>query len=309
MRIAVTGHRGYLGQILTSRLLGRGHRVLGYDTALFELDKPIRKVQDIRKAQISSEADLVVHLAAIVGEPACKAYYELAKSVNLMGTQCVIEQCKKLDVPLIFASTCSVYGAKDQVLFEDSETRPLGPYARYRLAAENDVIKANGAVLRFGTLFGWSPRMRFDLVVNGWSRDVHLGKAITVEGGKQWRPFTHVQDAAGAVLSVMDAIIDGHEIGGEIFNVAGVNSAIIELANTFRNLTGCKVEVNSGVSDMRNYRVNSEKLEGIGWEAKFDLEHGITEIMAMLKVLRGDLFDPKFSNIEALKQRFPGKSC
>lgn len=309
MQIVVTGHRGYLGQVLTKLLIMQGHRVLGLDNNIYELDKAVNRRQDIRTARISEEADMVIHLAAVVGEPACEAFYQIAKSTNLTGTQMVIEECQKRSVPLIFASTCSVYGAQDAVLFEDSETKPIGPYARYRLAAERDVVKAGGTVLRFGTLFGWSPRMRFDLVINHWAREVHQGKPIRVDGGKQWRPFTHVSDAAGAILCVLDAVCatvgcSETSMQGEIFNVAGINSTIIELANTFRKVTGCDVRINDQVADVRDYRVNSEKLEQLGWHAETDIEGGIIEMLDKLKGTKQDLYAAKFSNFEALKERF-----
>lgn len=325
----VTGHLGYLGQVLLPMLKEAGYRVIGADVGFYN-HGPMQHGQDIRQLLLSHDLDAVIHLAAIVGEPACSAHRLLAKSVNYHGTKHLIEQCEKKKIPMVFASTCSVYGSKDAILFETSETRPMGEYAKFRLLSESQVVKAGGTALRFGTLFGWSERMRFDLVINGWARDIFLGKPIVVRGGRQWRPFTHVSDAARAIMLMVEYLrADNHGgvrkeqgtelitsdqfVKSQVFNVCGVNSTIGELANTFRKVTGCKVNIDENVRDLRNYRVSSDKIKELGWVAEMSIEDGIKEILAKLKILHNgtsddeiDLFELRFSNLDSLQNRFSG---
>ena len=304
-KILVTGHKGYLGRVLTRRLEDLGYLVQGLDVELYELGE-YNGHDDIRKARLTRDVDCLVHLAAIVGEPACTAFKTFTKSVNYDGTLHLMKQAAKLDIPMIFASTCSVYGAANNVLFEDSKTKPLGSYAMYRLEAERKVLKQGAIALRFGTLFGWSERMRFDLVINKWAKEVHENKPIMVDGGDQWRPFCHVQDAARAIVHAMESLrYNESKVVGEVFNVASVNTTILELANAFRKITDCDVEINDKVSDIRNYLVNSDKIKVIGWEPEMSIGDGIIEITGELKTFKRDLSDPRFSNLEALKKRFP----
>ena len=306
MKILVTGGLGYLGRVLMPLAAEAGHSVAVADMGLYEGCRNAEAV-DIRGIEsLPDDAELVVHLAAIVGEPACKAFPRLARSVNFDATINMLKLCERMKIPMIFASTCSVYGACDQVIFENHRKNPLGIYARDRLEAERHVVQTVGVALRFGTLFGWSPRMRFDLVINKWAAEAHRGMPICVDGGQQWRPFCHVRDAARSILTMIEAVNDGNLslIQGEAFNVSTQNVTIVELANVMRQETGCEVEIAHNVSDMRDYRVSTNKIELAGWEPKMTVRDGIREILAELKNQpQIDPADPIYSNLEYLKAR------
>jgi len=308
MRVLITGSDGYLGKVLLKELeADKSMEAVGVDWGLYEIGKPLKNRGDFRKLNQVDDYDAVVHLAAIVGEPACSNYRELARDINYHGALHMIELADEAGIPLVFASTCSVYGAADEVLFEGSKTAPQGPYARDRLIAERAVRDKDGVSLRFGTLFGWSERMRFDLVVNQWAWEAYIKKPIEVHGGNQWRPFAHVRDAAGAVIHMLRLIQSGQrkKIKGKAFNVASVNTTILELANTFRKATGCEVEIAEKLVDMRNYKVSCDRLQGLGWRPKMTLNDGIKEI---LKELSNNKICPegaKYSNLKSLEHRFP----
>jgi len=300
MKVLVTGHLGYLGKVLTKRLEEKGYEWVGLDIGLNrpgELDK----FQDVRRAKIR-DVDAIIHLAAIVGEPACMLAPELARSINLDGSVRVIDQAVKLGVPLIFASTCSVYGAADDLLFEHSKTNPLGPYARDRLEAEQYAIENEAISLRFGTLFGWSSRWRTDLVINKWAQETALKEKIQVTGGRQWRPFCHVEDAAEAICVLLEKQGDGG-LFGKVFNCASFNSTIMELANQFKISLGANVEIQDKVEDIRNYKVSSDRLTGLGWNPDRSIRETLQRLL--VQILASD-HDPKsfwWSNLEVMKRR------
>lgn len=306
MKVLVTGHLGYLGKVLTRKLDEQGIEWAGLDIGLFE-SGPLDLRQDVRRASFQG-FDAVVHLAAIVGEPACMYKTEMAKKINIEGTVNLVDQAAQQRTPLIFASTCSVYGAADYVLFEDSALNPLGPYARTRLEAEEYATGNDAIALRFGTLFGWSPRMRFDLVINAWAAKAARLEAITVEGGKQWRPFCQVENAAEAIVCLLRESKRDAGVYGKVYNCAAVNVQIGELANQFRIQSGCKVDVNGKIQDMRNYRVNNERLIALGWEPRTDLQAMIGELICQIKEAELDPNEAKYSDLETLKKRFPVRS-
>lgn len=301
MKILVTGNLGYLGKMLTPMLFADGHQIEGCDLGLYE--RPGQGVtgpyQDVRSHWINDDIEAVIHLAAIVGEPACNDHRELAFDVNINGTRNLLSQARGRGLPFIFASTCSVYGAGDYVLFEGSRVKPQGPYAHDRLLAESEVIEQGGVALRFGTLFGWSTRMRFDLVINRWAGLAAQSKPLIVHGGKQWRPFCHVLDAARAVIRALER---GEP--GCIYNVAAFNFTLLEAANSIRKATNCAVEVQTGVEDQRNYRVNSDRARiGLGWEHQFGLVDGICKTISLSEKL--DLEAPYYSNQASLQDPKP----
>jgi len=306
MKILLTGSRGYLGCVLLPLLKASGHEVVEADLGIYDLDQPLSTDpdQDVRRIAVAPNIEAVIHLAAIVGEPACMAFTSLANLVNRYGTHHLLDEIDGRQTPFIHASTCSVYGASNHVLFEDSLTKPLGPYAQTRLDAEQAALAAGATALRFGTLFGWSPKPRFDLVLNQWARDLHEGRKIEVFGGKQWRPFLHVTDAAKALLFVLEESLR-RDLRGEVYNAASFCCTLLEGGNSFRKITDCDVEVLGNNDDPRNYRVSTQRLSDLGFNADHDLETGITEMLDALAHHPGlDLHSPRYSALEALKKRF-----
>lgn len=289
MKVLITGGKGYLGSVLTRMLNSEGIEHLIIDPNLFGAEGPNLGHQNwFQTALIDLHGlDAVVHLAANVGEPACQAFPRFTEWTNGAPARRFLRHISQ-EVPVILASTCSVYGAADHVLFEDSATNPLGPYAETRLRSEVAVLGSvmdgrtisdpipptPGTVLRFGTLFGPSPRQRFDLVINHWAREIMAGREVVVNGGNQWRPFTHVNDAARAILICLKRLREEQRelIAGQVFNVAGMNSTLLEVANGLRNVgeqagVQVKIRVDEAQTDPRNYRVNSQKIDVLGWKA------------------------------------------
>jgi nucleoside-diphosphate-sugar epimerase len=302
----VTGGAGYVGSIVVDELLARGHRVRAVDSLLhgsvpslmlawghegFEFHRG--DVRDRSFVQSALEdVDRVVHLAAIVGDPACAREPDEAREVNRGATVALLEDARSAGVDrFVFASTCSNYGklAGDDFATEESELAPVSLYAETKVAAELEVLAAaNGAIaptcLRFATVFGTSPRMRFDLTVNEFTRDVALDQDLVVYGEQFWRPYVHVRDAAAAVASVLDA--PGEQVSGEVFNVGDTDENyrkldIVELLK--QRFPQARVEFVHKDEDPRDYRVSFEKLNSkLGFEVERRVANGIDEVISLL---------------------------
>ena len=205
MKVCITGGLGYLGSVLTQKLIENGYNVSIIDSKIYGNFLPVEvqeKInicyEDIRRLdkgiKIIKNSDVLIHLAAIVGDPACDLIKEAAVDINLNGTKNIIKLAEKYDKKLIYSSTCSVYGAQEKLITEKSKVLPLSIYALSKYASENLLIesKLDFLIFRMGTLFGYSPRMRLDLVVNTFVVKALTEREITVFGGEQWRPFLHI---------------------------------------------------------------------------------------------------------------------
>jgi nucleoside-diphosphate-sugar epimerase len=312
--VLVTGAAGYVGSIVVTELLDRGWSVRAFD-ALIHGGTPsllpawgrerFRFIYgDVRREELRRRAlrgaDCVVHLAAIVGDPACARQQDRAREVNLDATRALLAEAEAEGVRrFLFASTCSNYGRMSNGSFatEDLELRPISLYAETKVAAEHEVL-ANGSgsmqrcCLRFATVFGVSPRMRFDLTVNEFTRDVSLRRHLVVYGEQFWRPYVHVRDAARAAALALEA--PDEAVSGEVFNVGATRenyrkSDIVDLLRErFPDATFESVHRDE---DPRDYRVSFEKLgERLGFEARRSVVDGIEEIAALLQA--GVIADP-----------------
>ena len=315
-KVLVIGGGGYLGSVLTRQLLDKG-----YEVGLFqrfvglipEVESLVKHPSltlyagDVREYGTllgpMKKYDSVIHLTGLVGASACEADKEETISVNCTATRNVIRACQESGVKqLIFASSCSVYGANDNIVSETSSLNPVDYYAKTKLASEADVLVANSrnlstTVLRMGTIFGLSPRMRFDLVVNLLTAKACTEGRITVRGGGQWRPFVHVRDAGLAYLKVIEASIP--ETSGQIFNVGSnaLNITIGEVGRKIARLVLDAVLVMEPSDDLRNYRVDFSKIEGaLGFKAEVGLEEGVSEIISEFRRGRfSDWKDPQYT--------------
>jgi nucleoside-diphosphate-sugar epimerase len=303
----VTGGAGYVGSLVVDELLARGAPVRVLDTLLhgsvpsllgawgrpgFEFVRGDVRDPQIRRAALAG-VDSVVHLAAIVGDPACARRPELAQEVNLDATRALLADCERLGVRrMVFASTCSNYGKMPGGVLatEEFELRPVSLYARTKVAAELDVLARgrNGletCCLRFATVYGSSPRMRFDLTVNEFTRDLVLGEELVVFGEQFWRPYVHVRDAARAVGAVLEAPRDA--VDGEVFNVGSTEENyrkldIVELLQ--RRLPDARVRYVHKDEDPRDYRVAFEKIDvALGYRPRYTVGDGIDEVMALVR--------------------------
>ena len=256
----------------------------------------------------------VLALAAIVGDPACNLDPEETINLNYTATKVLAEACNFYRVRrLVFASSCSVYGASSHgVLTEQSSLKPVSLYARTRVLSENILFDRAGevqpVVLRLATVFGLSPRMRFDLVVNTLTVRAVVDRKIAIFGGNQWRPNVHCRDAARAFIAALEA--PAERVAGEIFNVGGdaLNHRIAALGDMVADIVrGAEVVHQKDAPDPRDYRVSFEKIRRVlGFEPEFTVAAGIREVAAAVRsqpALR-DYQNPVYHNVEALKQTF-----
>ncbi|ELZ47190.1 NAD-dependent epimerase/dehydratase [Halorubrum coriense DSM 10284] len=305
MKVLLTGGAGYIGNYVVEEVLDNGHEVrvldsmLWGDNALESLRKNERlevRKGDIRHIEDLSYAvegcDAVIHLAGIVGDPACGVNEQATQAVNVEATKSLVEVCKLHDIQrLVFASTCSVYGASQLMeLNEGSYLNPLSLYAESKIDSEEIILhethdmfsdnEITPTILRLGTIFGWSRRMRFDLVVNILTAKAVLEGDIPVFGGEQYRPLVHVHDAARAFAAVLEA--DTEKVAHQTFNVGDndLNYQIKKVGQIVEdNVDGAEVRFVEHKEDERTYRVSFDKINHIlGWEAKHDIADGVQEI-------------------------------
>ncbi|WP_435194274.1 NAD-dependent epimerase/dehydratase family protein [Natronomonas sp. EA1] len=311
MRVLVTGGAGYVGSYVVEELLANDHEVRVLDSFLFGdaaldplRDDPNLDVQDgdIRHIEDLSYAlegmDAVIHLAGIVGDPACSVNEQATQSVNIEATKALVEVCKLHDIErLVFASTCSVYGASTlPELNEGSKLNPLSLYAESKIDSEDIILhethdrftepnEVTPTILRLGTLFGYSRRMRFDLVVNILTAKALLEGEIPIYGGDQYRPLLHVHDAARAFVEVVEAPLA--DVGREVFNV-GSNERNHRIEDVGRIVQDCipdaELRFEPHDEENRDYSVDFSKIEHVvGWEAKKDIADAVEEIREWMR--------------------------
>jgi nucleoside-diphosphate-sugar epimerase len=305
-RILVTGGAGYVGSIVVGELLGRGYHVVVLDSLLhgsvpslllawghpeFEFVHGDVRDSEARRAALE-QVDGVVHLAAIVGDPACARDPESAREVNLEASKHLLGDAESAGVArFVFASTCSNYGrlGGDEVATEEFPLAPISLYAETKVAAEEAVFSRAGpdfasCCLRLATVYGSSPRMRFDLTVNEFTREVALDRDLLVYGEQFWRPYVHVRDAAQAIVLALEA--PAEDVSGEVFNVGETNENyrkldLVELLK--KRFPDARVEFVHRDEDPRDYRVGFEKVkERLGFEARWSVPKGIDEVVALL---------------------------
>jgi nucleoside-diphosphate-sugar epimerase len=301
--ILVLGGAGYLGSIVVAQLLERGFHVRVLDSFLFG-EEPLAEARkhpncelergDVRDigavVQAMRGVDAVVHLAAIVGDQACDENKQLATEVNRAATRMLVDVARGCGVRrFIFASSCSVYGASNFMLDECSPVSPLSVYAQTKVDSESILLASKTAefaptVLRLGTLFGLSARMRFDLVVNLFVARAASAGRITILNGEQWRPFLHVQDAARAMLACLEAAPT--VVSGEVFNV-GSSSSNFQIRDLGRSIArlipSTQIDALEN-EDRRSYRVSFAKIEqAFGFHCEKTLESGMQEMLDAIR--------------------------
>lgn len=323
MKVLVTGGAGYVGSVVTRLLLAGGQEVRVLDSLLYggrsllglyheERFQFVRG--DIRTASVVNQSldgvEAVVHLAAIVGDTACVRQSELAGEVNRDASLQLFELSGRQGVKrFIYASTCSNYGKMADAtdyLTEESELRPVSHYAETKVAVEKALLKASGfrspvvSVLRFATMFGISPRMRFDLTVNEFTMELMTKRRVAIYGEQFWRPYVHVLDAARAITLVLNSPTG--KIDGQAFNVGDTtqNYQKAQLVDRIRAHIGNRnqVEYVQKAEDPRDYRVSFEKIKReLGFAITRTVDAGIRELAdAISQGLITDLDNPSYRN-------------
>jgi nucleoside-diphosphate-sugar epimerase len=317
----ITGGSGYIGSLLAQELgeAGRGVRVLDsllhgqqdiaseQERAGVEVVRGDIRDPDARRRALDG-ADAVVHLAAIVGDPACALDPALSDEVNVQATEALVADAAAAGVErLVFASTCSNYGrmADPAVpITEDGELRPVSLYAEQKVGMEKLILGGNGAVkptcLRFATVYGVGRRMRFDLTVNEFTRELWADRELEVFGEQFWRPYIHVRDAARAVRTVLEA--PAEKVSGHVFNAgrSGENYRKLDIVEEIgRQTDRGTVSYVRRDEDPRDYKVSFDKIRAeLGFETLMTVPDGIAEILAKLDAEAfGDPFDPRYKNV------------
>jgi nucleoside-diphosphate-sugar epimerase len=314
VRVAVTGGAGYIGSGLVQELRAAGHEVVVLDSLLHggrgpaeALEGATLLVGDVRdaaaRARLLNGADALVHLAAIVGDPACARAPELSEDTNVNASRALIADARDSGVGrVVFASTCSNYGRMSDPTVALDETAPLQPlslYARQKVQIESE-LPANATCLRFATVYGASPRMRFDLTVNEFTRDLWARRPLEVFGEQFWRPYVHVRDAARAIVLVLGAPQDA--VAGRVFNTghSDENYTKRQLVEHIVGRLGYgDVRYVHREEDPRDYRVSFERIAAeLGFVGQMRVPDGIAEVIEGLEAQRfGDPFSPSHSNL------------
>ena len=302
--ILVVGGAGYLGSILVRDLLDKGYFVRILDNFIYG-KKSIKDIENNKSLEIKEgdlrnietivsslhDIDAVILLAAIVGDPASKARPSQTIETNLLAAQALASACKIQHINrFIYASTCSVYGQGDGMLDENSPLNPVSLYARTKITSEKIIMDMadksfSPTILRMGTLYGYSPRMRFDLVVNTMTLKAFLENEVQVFGGEQWRPLLNVNDAADAYIKCLESLIDLS--GNQIFNVGSEsqNYKIIEIGKLVKDsLKDIKIHIEKANIDVRDYRVSFRNIsEKLNFIPKFNIKDAVKEIYENLQ--------------------------
>jgi nucleoside-diphosphate-sugar epimerase len=310
--ILIVGGAGYIGGFLTDLLKNKAdlYDITVYDSLLYEnrflkdvnfINGDIRDIEKLNT--VIHKFDVVVWLAALVGDGACSVDVELTKEINFTTVKWLVDNYKG---KIVFPSTCSVYGVNNDLIDETAEPNPLSAYALTKLEAERYILANcnNYLIFRLGTLYGVgdsNSRLRLDLVLNILTMKASLGQDLTVFGGEQWRPLLHVRDVGYAIEHGIFNDIKG------LYNLSQGNYKISDLANEvkkyFSSINVNKVDMK--FEDLRNYRVKDHKYKETGWTPKYSLRDGIEQIKKVITEKRlKNHNDSVYSNAVYIKENY-----
>ena len=307
-KIILVGGAGYIGTVLAKHLLNDNYKVKCIDNLIYSQDECINKFLenenfefiniDIRNKYLLDEhfndVYSVILLAGLVGDPISKKYPKMNDEININGILNVIKTCEEKKIErLIFTSTCSNYGITDSKVKakEDHELNPLSLYASAKVQIEKYLInlKSNSGlkptILRFATAFGLSPRMRFDLTVNEFTKEIILGNELVVYDPHTWRPYCHTEDFAYLIKDIISA--DINKVGFEIFNVGDNENNFTKqmiVNEILKYYPEGKVKYLEKGVDKRNYIVDFSKVNSVlGFKPKYTIKKGIVELISEIK--------------------------
>ena len=307
-KILVTGGAGYIGSVLLPELLKEGHQVCVYDSLLFGgngllphfrnpnfsfIKGDIRDTKNLEKAM--NGQDIIIHLAAIVGYPACSRNPELTLEVNLDATKRMVDLVKENQY-VLFGSTGSNYGAVKDICTEQTPLNPLSLYGETKTEAEQYIMNnCNATAYRFATAFGSSPRLRLDLLVNDFACKAIRDKYIVVYESHFMRTFIHVYDIA---RSFIHAINNESIMKGEVYNVGSdkMNCSKKQICNLIKDKVDYYLHLADfgEDADKRNYIVSYEKIKKTNFDTTISLEEGIDELTKSIDCIK---FDNPYSNV------------
>jgi len=322
-KVLVTGGAGYIGSVLVRLLIDKGYTVRVFDNLSFggesivdllnddrfEFQKgDMRNQEDLKKAV--EGVDYVAHLASIVGDPACRKFPEEAEEINLHGSKNLYDIANAAGVKrFVFASTCSNYGKMDDpeaYVTETSTLAPISLYAETKVEVEKYILNqpedniCKPTSLRFSTVYGLSPRPRFDLTVNEFTRELALGRELVIFGEQFWRPYCHVVDLSRAVIEVIEA--PEENVAFDVFNVGNTDENYQKemiVNEILKVIPDGKIKYVEKDEDPRDYRVSFEKInKQLGFKITKRVPDGIEQIRKT--IVDGFFKDPddeKYSNI------------
>ena len=323
-KILIVGGAGYVGSVVAQELLTRGYAVRVLDRLYYGADG-LRDIKDrvelvhgdMRRppAGVFDRVAAVINLGGISNDPTAEYNPEANYEMNTTAAVALAEACVARGIErYLFASSCSIYDRgvideeHDVLLDEESKVDPKATYSTSKRAAELRLLEMASAtfcpvILRKGTIYGFSPRMRFDLVVNTFVKDALSKGRLTLHyGGEMWRPLVDVNDVARAYVTVLEA--DASKVRGQMFNVAFKNFRISELALQVREAlkrvgVTCDIQPDYGYKGVRNYRVSSRKIDRVlGFRPKVDVEESVVRMVEELRARQIVDFDnPRYYNI------------
>tara|TARA_Y100000591_G_C21807991_1_gene686095 strand:+ start:143 stop:1531 length:1389 start_codon:yes stop_codon:yes gene_type:complete len=321
--VLIIGGGGYIGSVLTSKLLQLNYRVKVLDQFFYDRNslEKLKKNKNLKiikddvsnisvQVEVIKDVDCVIFLAELVGDPLCKERPEDALKTNYLSLSSMANLCSYMKIKrFVYTSSCSVYGSTSgsTLLDEKSTLNPVSHYARMKVLSEQSLLSSssenfNPTILRLATVFGHSPRQRFDLVVNTFVKNAFFKNKLSVDGnGSQLRPNIHVKDVADAIIKIINSPIN--LVKGQIFNISNSkeNLSIANLAKKVqKNFKNCIIDFNNKKTDHRNYKVSSKKIEQkLNYKAKISVNEGIKEIKKFLQQNSKKNFNlKKYSNIE-----------
>ena len=328
-KILIIGGAGYIGSVITDKLLSSGYKVRNLDNLLFNNEFSIKKYlnsenYDFFQGDLCSNKDLqkaivgitdVIILAGIVGDPLSKKYPRETDQINEKGLiNCLNFLSNQNLDKVIFVSTCSNYGVinDDEIADENYKLGPISLYAKSKVNIENFILSKKGefnfspVILRFSTAFGLSPRMRFDLTLNEFTLELFNGKELEVYEPNTWRPYCHVNDFSEIIFKILNA--KKEDVAFEVFNIGSdknnaTKSMIVNMIKKF--IPNSKIKIVNKSADRRNYRVSFKKINNLFQHNYILIEDGIKEIISALELKQYfDVYEnkKKYGNYEITKR-------